>query len=133
MNAPDPGAPSPEEAPARRLRWAQIGIALFPNHGDTPEDLLRWPRAGAPDMVASPGIFVLMAEGSSMIHELGEWVITETLRDMVRLEALTGPRCLQRVVLNISPVQFLQPDFVGALATRLLADGIDAPADRALR
>jgi EAL domain-containing protein (putative c-di-GMP-specific phosphodiesterase class I) len=36
-------------------------------------------------MVASPGIFVPMAEDSSMIHELGEWVITETLRDMVQL------------------------------------------------
>jgi diguanylate cyclase (GGDEF)-like protein len=88
------------------------------------EALLRWPRDGAPDIVASPGVFVPMAEDSGMIHELGEWVITEALRDLRRLEDVTGPQCPQRLALNVSPVQFRQADFAGALASRLLTDGL---------
>jgi diguanylate cyclase (GGDEF)-like protein len=89
------------------------------------EALIRWPRADGSDAVASPGVFVPMAEDSGLIHELGEWVIAAALRDIRALEQALGSSRPERLALNVSPAQFRAPDFAGALAARLLAERID--------
>jgi diguanylate cyclase (GGDEF)-like protein len=91
----------------------------------TAEALIRWPRADGADMVASPGVFVPMAEDSGLIHELGEWVISEALRDIRTLEQQLGARCPRRIALNVSPVQFREADFAATLAARLRSEQLD--------
>jgi diguanylate cyclase (GGDEF)-like protein len=91
----------------------------------TVEALIRWPRSDGAEMVASPGVFVPLAEDSGMIHELGEWVLYQALRDMRSLDRETDALHPQRVALNVSPAQFRQADFAGALAGRLLAEHLD--------
>jgi diguanylate cyclase (GGDEF)-like protein len=119
-----------EGALRRALRSGALALHYQPQcdrHGRilTVEALIRWPSNGNAEMVASPSVFVPMAEDSGLIHELGEWVISEALRDIKTLDRETGPLRPQRVALNVSPLQFRQADFAGTLASRLLADQLD--------
>jgi diguanylate cyclase (GGDEF)-like protein/PAS domain S-box-containing protein len=72
------------------------------------EALLRWysPKRG----LVSPNDFILIAEHSSLIVEIGDWVLVNACRDMAALNRRTGQRL--RVAVNLSPRQFLQNDLV---------------------
>jgi diguanylate cyclase (GGDEF)-like protein len=89
------------------------------------EALIRWPRADGSDMVASPSVFVPMAEDSGLIHDLGEWVISEALHDIRQLEQELGTECPGRLALNVSPAQFRAADFAATLAARLKRAQVD--------
>lgn len=84
------------------------------------EALVRWdhPERG----LLPPGAFIGIAEESSLIVELGNWVMTEACRLMAR-ETMAG-RPL-RISVNLSPRQFRQPDFVAWLKSVLAATGAD--------
>jgi diguanylate cyclase (GGDEF)-like protein len=119
-----------EGALRRALRDGELALHYQPQcdrHGHilSAEALIRWPRPDGGDVVASPSVFVPLAEDSGLIHELGEWVITEAIRDIRTLEKETGPQRPERIALNVSPVQFRQVDFAGTLAARLLAERLD--------
>lgn len=118
-----------EGALRRALRDGELTLFYQPQcdrHGRiiTVEALIRWPR-GEGDMVASPSVFVPLAEDSGLIHELGEWVVGQALRDIRSLDRETGAARPQRIALNVSPAQFRQVDFAGGLASRLLTERLD--------
>ncbi|MBB2687868.1 UNVERIFIED_ORG: diguanylate cyclase (GGDEF)-like protein [Rhizobium etli] len=84
------------------------------------EALLRWIHPTRGDV--SPEVFIPIAEESSLMIEIGEWVLREACR-----EAASWSRNLQ-VAVNLSPVQFRHGDLAGLVHSVLLETGL--PADR---
>ncbi|MGI4793368.1 MAG: putative bifunctional diguanylate cyclase/phosphodiesterase [Janthinobacterium lividum] len=80
------------------------------------EALLRWnnPRRG----VVAPDIFVPIAEENGLIVPIGVWV----LRQACRLAAETGGSW--RIAVNLSPVQFRQPDLALVIGRILRETGL---------
>jgi diguanylate cyclase (GGDEF)-like protein len=84
------------------------------------EALVRWqhPERG----LLPPSAFIGIAEESSLIVDLGNWVLAEACRLMAR-ETMAGWPL--RVSVNLSPKQFRQNDFVPWLKGLLAASGAD--------
>ena len=80
------------------------------------EALVRWrcPKRG----MVSPATFIPIAEESSLIIQLGEWVLREACR-----EAASWSRPLT-VAVNISPVQFREGDLPRLVHSILLETGL---------
>ncbi|HEY6024762.1 MAG TPA: EAL domain-containing protein [Pseudolabrys sp.] len=80
------------------------------------EALARWncPRRG----MVPPDIFIPIAEQSSHIITLGEWILREACR-----EAASWPKPL-KVAVNISPVQFHHGDLPNLIHSVLLETGL---------
>ncbi len=80
------------------------------------EVLTRWfhPTRG----LVSPDVFIPLAEESSLIVEMGEWILRAACR-----EAASWPRPLQ-VAVNLSPAQFKHGDLVGLVHSILLETGL---------
>ena len=93
-------------------------LILFKLAGETIafEALARWqcPKRG---MVA-PGTFIPVAEESSLIISVGEWVLREACR-----EAASWPQPLQ-IAVNISPIQFRHGDLPRVVHSILLETGL---------
>jgi diguanylate cyclase (GGDEF)-like protein len=81
------------------------------------EALLRWthPQLGA----ISPEMFVRLAEESGLIVKLGEWVLREACGEAARWTPAL------KLSVNLSPLQFLQDDLVGAIERVLGDSGLD--------
>ncbi len=79
------------------------------------EALLRWnsPEFGP----ISPGLFIPIAEESNLIHELGDWVLDQSLE-----EVKNWPD--QYVSVNFSPRQFRRQNFVGRVMERVQLAGV---------
>lgn len=79
------------------------------------EALLRWasPEYGN----ISPAVFIPIAEESNLIHELGDWVLEESLKV---LDQWPG----QFVSVNFSPRQFRRQNFVGYVVEKVQRAGI---------
>ena len=73
------------------------------------EALLRWnhPERGP----VPPNEFIALAESTGLIVPIGQWVLEAACQDLVRWAADPDLAAV-RVSVNISPVQFHQPDFV---------------------
>ncbi len=88
------------------------------------EALLRWhhPRLGE----VSPEEFVPIAEESGSIVEIGHWVLAEACRQLRswRDQGLSD-LCLS---VNVSPLEFSQPGFVGTIQGALECHGLPADA-----
>jgi diguanylate cyclase (GGDEF)-like protein/PAS domain S-box-containing protein len=84
------------------------------------EALLRWqhPEKG----LVSPAAFIPLAEETGVIVPMGEWVLAETCRMLVRLAAA---ECRLRLAINVSPRQFRQSGFLARLKAILAATGAD--------
>jgi len=80
------------------------------------EALARWnhPTRG----VVPPDVFIPLAEESSLIISIGEWILREACR-----EAASWPRPLH-IAVNISPVQFRHGDLARLIHTVLLDTGL---------
>jgi diguanylate cyclase (GGDEF)-like protein/PAS domain S-box-containing protein len=80
------------------------------------EALARWqcPKRG----MVPPGVFIPIAEESSLIIPLSEWILREACR-----EAASWPRPL-KVAVNISPIQFCHGDLPGLVHSILLETGL---------
>ncbi len=80
------------------------------------EALIRWrdPVLGE----VSPGEFIPVAEASGFIIHIGDWVLTQAVQQAAawRRDGLEMP-----VSINVSALQFQQPDFVGRIASTLAA------------
>lgn len=70
------------------------------------EALMRW-RDQQGQMI-SPEVFIPIAEHLGLIIELGDWMATEVAKTIASLPANNT----YRIALNVSPKQFLQPNFV---------------------
>lgn len=83
------------------------------------EALVRWqcPKRG----LVAPGSFIPIAEESSLIIPMGEWILREACR-----EAASWPEPLT-IAVNISPIQFRQGDLPALVHSILLETGL-APA-----
>jgi diguanylate cyclase (GGDEF)-like protein/PAS domain S-box-containing protein len=83
------------------------------------EALVRWkhPQRG----LIAPLQFIPLAEETGLIIQLGDWVLRTACRDAARW----SKAC---VAVNLSPVQFRNPDLVKGVRAALLETGL--PADR---
>lgn len=83
------------------------------------EALVRWrhPARG----IVSPAQFIQVAERTGLIRELGAWVLRQACRDGVAWPGLV-------VGVNVSPLQFREPDVVNMVRT--VADAAGMPLDR---
>ncbi len=79
------------------------------------EALLRWNTEEFGPI--SPAMFIPIAEESNLIHELGDWVLDESLK---QLEVWPG----QYVSVNFSPRQFRRQNFVGRLIEQVQRAGV---------
>jgi len=85
------------------------------------EALIRWnhPRSG----LLSPGSFIGLAEESGLIVPIGDWVLAEACRQH-RAWQQQGLLPL-RMAVNISPLQFRQPDFIQRVTHLVRENSID--------
>lgn len=86
------------------------------------EALIRWqsPQMGA----VSPGMFIPVAEESGLIVPIGEWVLrTACAQNKAWQEAGLLPIC---VAVNLSPLQFRQPQLVETIARILEETGLES-------
>ncbi|APE48449.1 GGDEF domain-containing protein [Delftia sp. HK171] len=84
------------------------------------EVLVRWnhPRLG----MVEPGDFIPVAEESDLIVQLGDWMLEQACRMLVRPEFVQQG---WRLSVNVSWRQFRQPDVVDKLKRTLAATGAD--------
>jgi diguanylate cyclase (GGDEF)-like protein/PAS domain S-box-containing protein len=87
------------------------------------ELLMRWRRANG--SVVPPDVFIPAAESSGLIVPLGQWVLRQACLYWLRLQQAGHAMPLS---VNVSPLQFRQPDFVEQVRAILLETG--APADQ---
>ena len=85
------------------------------------EALIRWPhkRRG----LVMPDEFIPVAERTGLIVELGNWILEEAARQCAEWDAagLSG----FQVCVNVSPLQFNQPNFVDTIEDFLARTGMD--------
>jgi diguanylate cyclase (GGDEF)-like protein/PAS domain S-box-containing protein len=88
------------------------------------EALVRWehPELG----LVSPADFVPLAEETGQIIALGEWVLEQACRDMVRLRDSGFQDC--SVGVNVSPVQIRKADFLTTVKQALQNSGLPPQA-----
>ena len=67
------------------------------------EALIRWNREGGEPV--SPLDFIPLAEGSGLIHDIGDWVLRRACEDAAAWPSLT-------LAVNVSPLQFTRADLV---------------------
>lgn len=84
------------------------------------EALVRWrhPTRG----LVAPATFIPMAEESRLILPLGDWVLLQTCQVLARLEAAGHSL---HIAVNVSPLQFAQPNFVARTRDILKQTGAD--------
>ncbi|MBW8846588.1 MAG: EAL domain-containing protein [Burkholderiales bacterium] len=86
------------------------------------EALLRWDRNG--DGLVPPGQFIPVAEQSSLILDIGAWVIDEACRQIRAWMDAGQP--LVRVAVNVAARQFAAGDLDQVVAGALQRHGVDA-------
>ena len=85
------------------------------------EALVRWtsPEFGA----VSPGVFIPLAEESGFIVTLGAWVLERAIEEAARWMRAGTPLVM---AVNVSALEFRQPDFVERLTMLLERHGLPA-------
>jgi len=86
------------------------------------EALLRWPQ-GNPDGLR-PDQFITRLEETRLINPLGQWIFSEGISRLAELNRRFGSDPV--LSLNVSPVQFAQPQLVDNLAQQLHENGLRA-------
>ncbi len=84
------------------------------------EALVRWfdPELGT----VSPAVFIPLAEESGFIIAIGNWVLQEAVHQAVLWQNRGRPVTIS---INVSALQFQQPDFVNHVAHTLFAAGLN--------
>jgi diguanylate cyclase (GGDEF)-like protein/PAS domain S-box-containing protein len=87
------------------------------------ELLMRWRRQDG--SFVPPDVFIPAAESSGLIYPLGQWVLRQACEYWLRLQRAGMAVPLS---VNVSPLQFRQPDFVEQVCAILVETG--APASQ---
>lgn len=85
------------------------------------EALLRWRKEDG--TFVPPDRFIPLAEASGMIVALGDWVLRVACQELVRMQAMGLPEL--RMSVNVSQIQFRQPDFLNKLIAVVADTGIN--------
>jgi diguanylate cyclase (GGDEF)-like protein len=85
----------------------QPQLALASGRAIGAEALLRWQTEEG--CFISPAQFIPVAEQSGLIVPIGRWVLRTALQALARLRRPAGSL---RMAVNVSPLQFAQPDFI---------------------
>lgn len=85
------------------------------------EALLRWAHEDI-----GPDRFIPVAEATGLIGQLGEWVVAEACRQHHAWRNNGLPAI--PIAVNVSPVQFRQPNFVSVFSKAIIACNIDPKA-----
>jgi diguanylate cyclase (GGDEF)-like protein/PAS domain S-box-containing protein len=86
------------------------------------EALVRWQH---PDLgLIPPGRFIRFAEETNLILDVGQWVLHEACRQGCAWQAQGLPPV--RIAVNISALQFGDPDFPRTVSAALQASGLEA-------
>jgi EAL domain-containing protein (putative c-di-GMP-specific phosphodiesterase class I)/GGDEF domain-containing protein len=94
--------------------YFQPQMTLASGRVSATEALLRWPH---PDHgMVPPDEFISLAERAGLMRPLTDWVITQALRFIRRLEESGHPI---KVAINISPLSLRDPDFADHLLERI--------------
>lgn len=86
------------------------------------EALLRWRPAGRG--LVSPDRFIPAAEASGLILPIGQWVLDTACAQLAAWHQAGFSEL--RVAVNVSPLQFVQPDFAQSVQNTLERTGIEA-------
>ena len=78
------------------------------------EALIRWHRSDG--KLVSPAEFIPLAEESQLIHDIGDWVMSETMRHLQMWETRLGEGF--RVAINVSAKQMAREGFAENLISR---------------
>ncbi|WGS03047.1 GGDEF domain-containing protein (plasmid) [Bradyrhizobium sp. ISRA443] len=87
------------------------------------ESLLRWQRG--PQDIVFPGDFIGAAEDTGLIVLIGGWVLGEACRMLAGLQARYPRPEPLTMSINISPRQFMQPDFIEQVRRAVLNSGVE--------
>ncbi len=88
------------------------------------EALIRWHRPGLG--LIMPDTFIPVAEQSSLINELGRWVLLEAIAQLRRWTDQTPPGAVSPyVAINVSGRQLASPELVDDVADAIAAYGVD--------
>lgn len=101
--------------------YYQPQVDIFSNRMNGMEALIRWnhPRLG----FISPGEFIPLAEETSLIIPIGEWVLrTACNQNKAWQDAGYTPL---KMAVNISPIQFHQSNFVDVVLDALRESGLE--------
>jgi len=88
-------------------------VSLAPRKVMAFEALIRW-HHGSKGLI-SPNTFIPVAEESGMIHEIGQWVICQSCRQLKKWKPHLPSNYSLLMNLNLSPLQLLHPQFVEQL------------------
>ena len=86
------------------------------------EALIRWKRSDG--SYVSPADFIPIAEQAGLMPSIGGWVVLEACKTLALWQQEETTRNLLLSV-NVSVDQFLKPDFVASVLSRLEAFGVD--------
>lgn len=86
------------------------------------EALARWTSAARG--VVSPGVFIPVAEASGLILPLGQWVLEQACLQTVQWNRQRDSAVV--IAVNVSAVQWRQPDFVASVLDTLTRTGAQA-------
>jgi len=88
------------------------------------EALLRWLPDGPEGKPVSPGVFIPLAEETGLILPIGEWVLEQGCAQLKQWQSRPETRDLT-LAINVSALQFRQPDFVLQVTSQIRKAGID--------
>jgi len=86
------------------------------------EALLRWPRGNSDGFM--PDQFIPLLEETRLINQLGQWIFREGAARLRDLRVQFGDEVMASI--NISPIQFAQPQLIEDLARQLQAHNVAA-------
>ncbi|MEU2349894.1 EAL domain-containing protein [Modestobacter sp. NPDC049651] len=90
------------------------------------EALIRWERPGYG--LVPPDLFIPVAEQSTLICEVGRWVLGEATRQLAAWRAADPAAAELTVAVNVSGRQLASPGVVDDVAAALAASGLPASA-----
>jgi diguanylate cyclase (GGDEF)-like protein len=88
------------------------------------EALLRWRHPGMGLLTADT--FIDVADDSGLLAELSPWVITEACAQLARWDQALDERAPERMFLNLSVSELIQPDLHSLVGSALTDTGVDA-------